>query len=288
MIDRIRAFGSNSKIISECRENVTPMGHVREVILYILLFLLLILIQSMFQAVFYMMSTDPVIRLLLFFTSFIIVPFIIYFYVTKIEHRNLRSIGFSEGDAISSTVKGLLIGFTLFTTVLVIGLILGQFKYNGFDLSSCVYLIPFFVAIGIQSFGEEMYTRGWTITYFSKRHDIITTILVSCIAFVAPHLLNNGIDLLSVINISLFGLLFAIMFLRFDNLWICGGLHTAWNFTQGILYGFNVSGISTPSLLKFSQVGQNVINGGIFGPESSLITSIITILAILICVYYRR
>lgn len=46
--------------------------------------------------------------------GFIVVPVIIYLYVTKIEKRSWRSIGFSKGNAVSSTLKGLLIGFLMF------------------------------------------------------------------------------------------------------------------------------------------------------------------------------
>jgi membrane protease YdiL (CAAX protease family) len=120
------------------------------------------------------------------------------------------------------------------------------------------------------------------------RYPLWVAILVSSVFFGLLHVMNPGVTVFAVVEICVGGLMFAMSKWYAGNIWFPAGIHTAWNFTQGILYGFNVSGISTPSLLKFSQVGQNVINGGIFGPESSLITSIIAILAILICVYYRR
>ena len=98
------------------------------------------------------------------------VPVGIYIYATKIEKRSWRSIGFSKGNAISSTLKGALIGFSMFLAVVIIGLALGQFTFSGFDFSQAIYALPFLVAFTIQSFGEEIYTRGWTLTYFSKRH----------------------------------------------------------------------------------------------------------------------
>ena len=108
------------------------------------------------------------------------------------------------------------------------------------------------------------------------------------IVFVVPHLLNPGIDLLSVVNIFIVGIVFAVLFLRFDNIWICGGVHTAWNFSQGIIFGFNVSGLTTPTLMNFSQVGQNLINGGTFGPESSLIATVVFVVALILAVWYPK
>ena len=159
----------------------------------------------------------------------------------------------------------------MFLVVVMIGIALGQFTFTGFDFSQAIYALPFLVAFTIQSFGEEIYTRGWTLTYFSKRHGILTAILAANIIFILPHCFNLGFDLLSIINIFLVGTVFAVMFLRFDNIWICGGAHTAW----------------TPSLLKFSQAGQNIIAGGIFGPESGLIATGVIVVSLMIMMYYK-
>lgn len=126
------------------------------------------------------------------------------------------------------------------------------------------------------------------MTYFSKRHSVLIGILAANIIFIIPHLGNNGVDLLSIINIFLCGTVFAVMFLGFDNIWLCGGAHTAWNFSQGVLFGFNVSGFPTPSILKCSQIGQNIINGGSFGPESSLIATFVLIITLILVVYYVK
>ncbi|MBO7719206.1 MAG: hypothetical protein J6S29_03525, partial [Methanosphaera sp.] len=64
--------------------------------------------------------------------------------------------------------------------------------------------------------------------------------------------------------------------------------HTAWNFSQGVLYGFKVSGAQIPSILNFSQVGYNIINGGAFGPESGLISTFVVVVVIIIAVYYKN
>ena len=285
MLDNIKYFADNSETLKEALINVKEMSTIKEVGIFIGLFLVMFVILNIFEFIF--MSISPIPDVVFFsMGGFIIVPFIIYFYVTKIEKRSWRSIGFSKGNALSSTLKGLLIGFLMFSAVVAIGMLLGQFRFNGYNLSSLVYLIPGFILFAIQCFGEEIYTRGWTMTYFYKRHGIFAAMVISSIVFVIPHLLNTGIDLLSVVNIFIVGIVFAVLFLRFDNIWICGGVHTAWNFSQGIIFGFNVSGISTPSLMNFSQAGQNLINGGSFGPESSLIATVVFVILLILAVYY--
>lgn len=288
MLINIKKFADNSETLKESRINVKDSSLVKEVGLYIVLFMVMMGCVMTFGAIFLGIGTPDFKGALLFLFSFIAAPILIYLFATKIEKRSWRSIGFSKGNVISQTLKGLLIGFVMFLAVVVIGFLLGQFRFDGFDFSQAIYILPFLIGFFIQSFGEEIYTRGWTLTYFSKRHGILIGILVSNIVFILPHLFSAEIDLLSIINIFLCGSVFAVMFLRFDNIWICGGAHTAWNVSQGLLFGFNVSGIPTPSILKCSQVGQNIINGGGFGPESSLIATFVMIITLILIIYYTK
>lgn len=285
LLSIIKEFADNSETLKQARTNVEEMSSIKEIGIYIGLFVLLIIFLNIFSYIFMIYSP---IKEDIFVTlgRFIIVPFVIYFYVTKIEKRSLRSIGFSKGNGFSSTLKGLLFGFLMFSAVVAIGMLLGQFRFEGYDMSSLILVIPYFILFAIQCFSEEMCARGWTMTYFFKRHSIFLAMVINCIVFALPHLLSPGIDLLSIVNIFIVGMVFAVMFLRFDNIWVCGGVHTAWNFSQGIILGFNVSGYTTPSIMKFSQVGQNLINGGAFGPESSLITTAVFIISLIIAVYY--
>ena len=286
MFEVIEKFAAKSVTLKEARENVENISLAKEIGIYIVLFLILYFFMILVVAIAgYCLGNIDNFLISLF--SFAVVPIGIYIYATKIEKRSWRSIGFSKGNAFSSTLKGALIGFSMFLAVVIIGLALGQFTFSGFDFSQAIYALPFLVAFTIQSFGEEIYTRGWTLTYFSKRHSILSAILAANIIFIIPHCFNLGFDLLSIINIFLVGTVFAVMFLRFDNIWICGGAHTAWNFSQGIIFGFSVSGAPTPSLLKFSQAGQNIIAGGIFGPESGLIATGVIVVSLIIMMYYK-
>ncbi len=61
-----------------------------------------------------------------------------------------------------------------------------------------------------------------------------------------------------------------------------------WNFTQGYLFGFNVSGREMVCLFSFGQNSQSIIGGGTFGPESSLITTFVIILTLILVVYWNK
>ena len=290
MFSIIESYADKSETIKEARKNVKELSFSKELGRFIILFFILLLAISMVQYMFYDMNAEVQTPLNFLFAhlSFIFSPILIYLYITKIEKRSLRSIGFSKGNAISSVLKGFLIGLLLILAIVIIGVSFGQFKYNGIDLSSCLILIIYFIGYGVQSFGEEIYCRGWALTYFAKRHSILFAIFASNIVFILPHLGNSGFDIMSIVNIFLIGILFAIIFLKYDNIWICGGIHTAWNFLLGPVFGLNVSGEAAHSLLKFSAISPNIFNGGTFGPESSLIVTFVVIVAIVISLYVLK
>ena len=290
MFSIIESYADKSETIKEARKNVKELSFSKELGRFIILFFILLLAISMVQYMFYDMNAEVQTPLNFLFAhlSFIFSPILIYLYITKIEKRSLRSIGFSKGNAISSVLKGFLIGLLLILAIVIIGVLFGQFKYNGIDLSSCLILIIYFIGYGVQSFGEEIYCRGWALTYFAKRHSILFAIFASNIVFILPHLGNSGFDIMSIVNIFIIGILFAVIFLKYDNIWICGGIHTAWNFLLGPVFGLNVSGEAAHSLLKFSAISPNIFNGGTFGPESSLIVTFVVIVAIVISLYVLK
>lgn len=290
MFSIIESYAEKSETIRQARENVRRLSILKEIGRFIILFFILMLAISIVQYMFYDMDAQvqTPLNFLLIHLSFIFSPILIYFYITKLEKRSLRSIGFTKGNAISSTLKGLLIGILIILAIMIIGVLFGQFKYDGVDFSSYLLLILYFIGFGVQSFGEEIYCRGWALTYFAKRHGILFAIFASNIVFILPHLGNDGFNIMLIVNIFIIGTLFAIIFLKYDNIWICGGIHTAWNFFLGPIFGLNVSGSATHSLLKFTTVSPNILNGGTFGPESGLIVSFVVIVAILISVYVLK
>lgn len=289
MLSRINDFAKSSKTVSEARKHTGNVSLLKEVALFIGWFIVLMILMEATGLILELIVKNPSndVSVLLNLLTFLPVPFFIMLLSRKIEKRSLESFGFSP-NALLSIAKGLVIGLVMFLAVVALGIISGQYRFAGFDFG-CTYLfIPYLLCFAVQSFGEEFYTRGWALTYFSKNHSIITAIIISCIVFILPHMMNNGLNLMAIINLFLFGLVFVVLFLRFDNIWICYGLHTIWNFTQGFLLGFNVSGIETSSIIKFTQASSSIIGGGAFGPESSLIATFVIVIALIVALYYPK
>ena len=287
MFSLIECYAERSQTIREARENVKEMSFLKEMLIFIVLFIIAVIVLSIAQGIFSVFNFDEQSPLSFLFShlAYIALPIMVILYATKIEKRSLRSVGFTKGNVMPSILKGFGIGFLLILSILILSLVSGQFQYRGIDFSAIIYLPLFLIAYAVQSFGEEILCRGWALTYFAKRHGILLAIIISNIAFVLPHMGVAGFDLLTAINIFMIGTLFAIIFLKYDNIWINGTVHATWNFLMGPVLGLDVSGFSTLSLLKLAKLSPNILNGGSYGPESSLIVTIIVVIALFVTLY---
>ncbi|WP_243122176.1 CPBP family intramembrane glutamic endopeptidase [Clostridium thermarum] len=143
-----------------------------------------------------------------------------------------------------------------------------------FNISLLTGLI-LFIFVGIN---EEMFARGYCMTVLKQTGNKYVVVIVSSLIFSAMHSLNPGMSLFSYINLFLFGLLTAYMTLKSQNLWLAIGYHITWNYFQGNICGFLVSGQTTSSMYSLEIGSNSLINGGQFGPEGGIIVTFIILL----------
>jgi len=111
-------------------------------------------------------------------------------------------------------------------------------------------------------------------------------LLISGILFAAFHFTNPGIHTLAFVNLFLAGLLLGINYIYTRNLWFSFLFHLSWNFFQGPLLGFRVSGLSLPSLLVAEPKGDLFVTGGDFGLEGSILNTLVSVIALLVLALY--
>ena len=130
------------------------------------------------------------------------------------------------------------------------------------------FLMFFGVAVG-----EEIIFRGVLFKWIDKRWDVWVAMVVSGLIFGFVHLTNDNATVWSSVAIAIeAGLLFGIAYKWCGNLWFPIGIHWSWNYTQGNIFGFAVSGTDAgSSWLHVIPTGPDILTGGAFGAEASLI-----------------
>ena len=208
---------------------------------------------------------------------------VIVIYCRFIERRSLYSMGFTKDKALVEYIKGLGIGFLMFSLAVGIAYILGGLEFNGFNSNLQFNIILIFLGgFLIQGMNEEIVFRGYLMVSLSNRTSLIVAIMINSVMFSLLHLLNPGVTLLAIINIILFGVFASVYVLKTNNIWGACAIHSIWNFVQGNFYGFEVSGLNTNnSILSFTVLSKSsLINGGSFGMEGGLAVTIVLLASI--------
>lgn len=185
---------------------------------------------------------------------------------------------------------GALCGAGLYTASAAVLMMLGIYKVEG--LNPWLYLLPN-VAMAIKSgVFEELLFRGVLFRSVEAMFGSWVGILVSSVAFGFIHLTNPGATLGGAIYISIeAGLLLSAAYLVTRRLWICMGFHSAWNYFQSAVFSGVVSGaVSDPGLLKAIIEGPELLTGGSFGMEHSVVALVncTTVGVILLLIAIRR
>ncbi len=211
-------------------------------------------------------------------------------YCRWIEKRSLLSMGFTRGRTLSKYLAGYGVGVLMIVAAYLIALAFGSVRFEGLA-AQIPWLMLFLLFVGflIQGMSEEVMVRGYLMVSLANRVSITAAVLISSMIFAAMHLFNSGITVLSVVNLFLFGIFAAVIFLRTDNIWLIAGFHSAWNFVQGNVLGVLVSGLNTNVSLFNSSVvpGKEIISGGSFGLEGGLVTTFVYLIGIVLVLFLR-
>ena len=143
-------------------------------------------------------------------------------------------------------------------------------------------LILYLFGFLIQGAAEEILLRGYFMISLTATAKPLTAAVTSSLLFSLLHVGNAGTSFLSILNVFLFGLLLGFLVFRTGSLWLAAGLHGAWNFAEGCLFGLPVSGISPGHsiLASVPDATRTLTNGGAFGPEGGAVTTLVLLLAL--------
>jgi membrane protease YdiL (CAAX protease family) len=179
---------------------------------------------------------------------------------------------------------GLLLGAGLFSAVVGVIALAGGYRVVG--TYSPDVMLPI-LGMAIRSgFSEEIALRGIIFRLMEKWVGSWGALAFSAALFGALHLANPNASLIAGTAIALeAGIMLAALYMVTRRLWAAIGLHAAWNFSQGGIYGIAVSGFAEPGLLVPRIAGPDWLTGGAFGAEASLPAVVIcTLFGILLLV----
>lgn len=213
--------------------------------------------------------------------------FLSIFLMTKISKLKIEQLGFTKDNIVFSYLKGALFGtLQIFTVFFIIfGLKAIDVYYVG--NISILLLIKVFIIFIFQALLEEILFRGYLMPFFSKVIGIKFTITLLSFLFTCIHLFNPNLDIIGLANVFLAGVTFSLIYYYTGNLWLVGAMHTLWNFILGFIVGSQISGIITYNSVFFSIPVENkdLISGGVFGFEASIVTTIVELTISLFVIY---
>lgn len=240
-------------------------------------------------------NNKDLLSLLITLFSFAFISLLVFFRVKVIEKRSFSSIGFNKNNWLKKYSLGFLIGLAMMS---IIVLILFPFGYITVEknpiqpvgISAIASVLVILLGWIIQGATEEIVTRGWLLNVLSTKYNIGVGLLISSTLFGLMHLTNPNVNYMAVINIILVGLFYGLYVIKTNDLWAVCGMHSAWNFAQGNIFGFKVSGldVSVGSLIDLNLVGSDFVTGGIFGPEAGITATFILLASIGILLFIDK
>jgi len=235
-------------------------------------------------------AIEPIAENLLFYLlNLVLVIGLTWYMATYIDHRPITSLGLQlDRQWWYDLLFGLLLGALLMSFVFISEWYLGWvaitalFYVDVSQLSFAVAIlqpIVLFIVVGIN---EELLSRGYQLRNLAEGFAtpsgkptvaVIWAWFFSSTLFGLLHIFNPNSTWISTTVLMLAGGCLGLGYILTGRLGLPIGLHITWNFFQGNIYGFPVSGnvLSATSVFRIQQQGPQLWTGGDFGPEAGII-----------------
>lgn len=268
-MDTLRTIFYNSE--PRLRTGWRILGNLLLLIVFILLLNLLLFLLPLILRKFSLVISA--------WLTMIAITMAVYFSRRWFDRRSFVSLGlFWNSRAVQDLFVGLgiaaLIMTIIFSTEWALGWIgvdgvLWQRKLWSAVLVDLILWLLFYIAIG---WYEELLNRGYWLQNIADGLNLFWGVLISSVVFGLSHLFNANISPIAILWLMVISLFLAYGYLATHALWLPIGLHIGWNFFQGPVFGFPVSGTTSNGLIIQKHItGHSLLTGGTFGPEAGLI-----------------
>ncbi len=195
-----------------------------------------------------------------------------------LDRRSITSLGLAwNRQAVIDLLAGLGITLILMGGIYWVEWQLGWLHFEGYAWQKqpaglvLTHTLTMFVLYTLVGWNEELPNRGYWLQNIESGLSLPWGVAISSVFFALLHLGNPNVSWTGIFGLLLAGLFLAYGYIRTRQLWLPIGLHIGWNFFEGTVFGFPVSGLPSGGLLTHTITGPTLFTGGAFGPEAGLI-----------------
>ena len=237
---------------------------------------------------------DPQTITLIMYYGYIVMAGVALLYWKLIEKKPLSEMGLTK--RFGNYLIGILAGVLLLAVSVAAIVFTGSIKYHGiYNNADILMILLLFGGFIIQGATEEILCRGIVLHTLKEKTSVAVAVNVSTVLFIMPHcssLFEQGVvyGILGVCNLALISTIFSLLTIRFKSIWAACGLHSFWNAILYSVLGLNLSGNdeTVTAIFNMQSVGKNIWNGGEYGIEASIITTVVLAIAAAIIWYVSR
>jgi membrane protease YdiL (CAAX protease family) len=195
-----------------------------------------------------------------------------------LDRRSILSLGLkTDLRALWDLLVGISIAASMMAFIYALEWAFGWLSFEGFAwqnqsmdavLIGTLEMLLIFILVGWE---EELLSRGYHLQNLASGINLTWGVILSSLIFALMHLGNPNVSVMAVLGLIAAGFFLAFGYLRTRQLWLPIGLHIGWNFFEGTVFGFQVSGLDIYRLIEQTVQGPQIFTGGEFGPEAGLI-----------------
>lgn len=230
---------------------------------------------------------NPVSGLFMVLAQLIAVILTVFIFLKK-EKKKWKDVGLtslrSQGN---NLLFGLALGAGSIILITVILIAAKQITLVPVDITGRLLtdIGLFFITFIMVALNEELFFRGYIISALKQTKSYPIIYFFSSLIFGMEHLGNPNVHKVGIINVILIGALFAYMVIQTKTLWMSIGYHFTWNFIQGNIIGFNVSGTQAKAFFHVNS-SDTIWTGGSWGIEASIFTTVVILIGFFITQFY--
>jgi uncharacterized protein len=272
----------------EDRQPLIKHGWLRALIYFIGVFVIMLLVTGAGYVLIKQLGITPdansegnILNFGIMYTVLGIFIFLFTFLMRRfVDRKSFKSLGFEWKNYKEEASIGFFSALGLLGIGSLILVALGYLTFISINADANAVLIELVIMV-VVAFVEELLFRGYILNNLMTSMNKWIALLISAVLFGLVHGTNPGVTVFAVANVFLAGIFLGLNYIFTKNLWFGIFFHFAWNFLQGPILGYEVSGLKLQSMFQQSLTGPDLWTGGPFGFEGSALCPVLLTVSIL-------